>query len=227
MNLAKQLYLRGEDVDLMNRNEMAVAGHSHEHWPASKHTATELQADYHACMTALSQLSDRRAFQFGVPFGDVSNGCVSLAKKAGFSDVYISEGFLSPVNGKAFPRVWPHESLDDFATLLSQQFRRQSEALASVKARYLRGISQNGETGAAQSSPSLYFAPSADVCCNVGPQSRRAAAPASSRSPSTTLTGASLPTRCRSCRRVRSQRRFSSSRASSRRGTATRPPAAT
>ena len=150
MNLAKQLYLRGEDVELMNRNEMAVAGHSHEHWPASKHTATELQADYHACMTALSQLSDRRAFQFGVPFGDVSNGCVSLAKKAGFSDVYISEGFLSPVNGKAFPRVWPRESLDDFAALLSQQFRRQSEALASVRTRYLRGISQNGETGAAQ-----------------------------------------------------------------------------
>jgi peptidoglycan/xylan/chitin deacetylase (PgdA/CDA1 family) len=149
MNLAKQLYLREEDVDLMNRNEMAVAGHSHEHWPASKHTATELQADYHACMTALSQLSDRRAFQFGVPFGDVSNGCVSLAKKAGFSDVYISEGFFSPVNEKAFPRVWPHGGLDDFAMVLSQQFRRQSETLASVKARYLRGISLNGETAAA------------------------------------------------------------------------------
>jgi peptidoglycan/xylan/chitin deacetylase (PgdA/CDA1 family) len=150
MSLAKRLYLREEDIDLMNQNKMAVAGHSHEHWPASKHTATELQADYHACMTALSQLSDRRAFQFGVPFGDVSNGCVSLAKKAGFSDVYISEGFLSPVNGKAFPRVWPHGSLDDFATVLSQQFRWQSEAVASVKARYLRGISQNGETAAAQ-----------------------------------------------------------------------------
>ena len=151
MNLAGRLYLREKDLDLMNRNEMVVAGHSHEHWPASKHTAKELQADYHACMTALSQLSDRPAFQFGVPFGDVSNGCVSLAKKVGFFDVYISEGFLSPVDGRAFPRVWPHESLDDFALVLSRQFRRRSEDLASLKARYLRGISQNSELLAAQS----------------------------------------------------------------------------
>jgi peptidoglycan/xylan/chitin deacetylase (PgdA/CDA1 family) len=139
MNLARQLYLREEDLDLMNQNEMALAGHSHEHWPAAKRTTTELQVDYCACMTALSQLSDRPVFQFGIPFGDVSNGCVSLAKKAGFSDVYISEGFLSPVNGKAFPRVWPHGSLNDFALVLSRQFRRRSEDLASVKARYLRG----------------------------------------------------------------------------------------
>ena len=151
MKLARQLYLREEDLDLMDQNEMVVAGHSHEHWPASKHTAAELQVDYCACMTALSQLSDRPAFQFSVPFGDVSNGCISLAKKAGFSDVYISEGFLSPVDGRAFPRLWPHENLDDFALVLSRQFRRRSEDLALLKARYLRGVSQNSETSAAQS----------------------------------------------------------------------------
>jgi hypothetical protein len=59
MNLAGQLYLREEDLDLMIQNEMVVAGHSHEHWPASKRTATELEVDYCACMTALSQLSRR------------------------------------------------------------------------------------------------------------------------------------------------------------------------
>ena len=149
-NIARRLYLREEDLDLMNQNEMTMAGHSHEHWPASKHTATELQVDYRACMTALSQLSDRRALQFGVPFGDVSNGCISLAKKAGFSDVYISEGFLSPEDGRAFPRVWPYENLDDFALVLSQQSRRRSEDLAAVQARYLRGILENGDTAGAQ-----------------------------------------------------------------------------
>jgi hypothetical protein len=149
MNLARQLYLREEDLDLMNKNEMALAGHSHEHWPAAKHTAAELQVDYSDCMTALSQLSDRPAFQFGVPFGDVSNGCVALAKETGFSDVYISEGFLSPVNGRAFPRVWPQGSLDDFALALSRLSRWPSKDLASLKARYLRGMSQNSETLAA------------------------------------------------------------------------------
>jgi hypothetical protein len=134
----------------MDQNQMVVAGHSHEHWPASKQTVTELQVDYCACMAALSQLSDRPAFQFGVPFGDVSNGCISLAKKAGFCDVFISEGFLSPVDGRAFPRVWPHESLDDFALVLSRLSRRRSEDLAPLKARYLRGISQSGETSTAQ-----------------------------------------------------------------------------
>ena len=123
-DISRKLYLTEDEVAYVERSGMALGGHGFEHWPASKLSETELNVDYQSCYRDLTGLSARKHFDFCVPFGDVANDCAGVAIRSGFSSVYVSEKFDSPVSGQSFPRYWANENLDDLAFILSRAFTK-------------------------------------------------------------------------------------------------------